>query len=70
MSSIKLVMGFGTTDGSKTVSLNYAKSSVSPSQVKTLMQAFITNGTIFEAQPLTMRSAKLVTTSETPFDLS
>lgn len=66
----KLVMTFGTTEGRKNITYNHAKDTSTTMQVKTLMQAFITNGTLFLAQPLTMYAAKIVTTTEDEFDLS
>lgn len=67
----KLVLTFETNEGkSMTMSINYAKPSAEASAVRALMQAIITNNDIFENVPVTMKSAKTVTTSENVYDLS
>ena len=49
---------------------NYIDPEVTDATVKTLMQGIIANGDIFENVPAALKSAKLVTTSETAVDLS
>lgn len=67
----KLVLTFETNeDKNMTISFNYAKPTATSSQVNTLMDAIITNNSIFENIPTVKKSAKIVTTTETVFDLS
>ena len=67
----KLVCTFGTsTDGTTSFTFNYAKPGATTTNVKALMNAMITNGAIFANVPVTMKSAKTVTTSENEYDLS
>lgn len=67
----KLVLGFETSGGSSvTFTYNYAKPTATAANVKALMSSMITNGSIFGNVPATSKSAKLVTTTETPYDLS
>lgn len=62
---------FLKSDGAKTTfKYKYANPEASSNAVKTLMQAMITNGSIFENVPATIDSAKLVTTSETSLRVS
>lgn len=67
----KLQLVFETNEGKNTtMTFNYAKPSAEASAVRTLMQAIITNGAIFENVPTVMKSAKTITTSENVYDLS
>ena len=66
----KLVLTFGTAEGKKTFTYNKAKSSATTGQIKTLMSTMITNGVIFMFPPLMSQAAKMVTTTETSYDLS
>lgn len=66
----KLQMVFETSTGSKTWTFNYAKPGMGVTNVKALGQAMITNGSVYEAPPLLLKSAKEVTTSETEYDLN
>lgn len=68
--SMKLILRFGTTSGEKNFTYNYASSTATAAQVKTVMQTMITNGEIFKYPPLTIISAKRQVTTETEFDLS
>lgn len=62
----KLVIVFTDADNAnKTFSFNYAKPDVTANQVKALAEGIITNGSIYEHTPVSVKSAKLVTTSET-----
>lgn len=66
----QLKMQFDTLSGTKTWTYNYAKTSATANQVKALGAAMITNGEIYNTPPLVLKSAKLVTTTESEFDLS
>lgn len=66
----KLVYKVGTTGGTKTYTFNRAKPGATTASIKALAQGIITNGTFFQPQPITVNSAKLVTTTETSIDLS
>ena len=70
MASKKLVLTFAGTNGDVTFSYAYVKDSVTTSNVKSLVNGLITNGSIFANPPVSAKSAKIVTTSEEPFDLS
>ena len=66
----KLVLGFETSNGSTTtLSFSYAKPTATLAQVKAAMNAITTNGEIFATVPVTSKSAKMVTTTETDYDL-
>ena len=65
----KLVLSFNGTDGNVTFSYGYAKSSPSASSVKTLATRLIANGSIFNNPPVSVRSAKVVITTENSIDL-
>lgn len=67
----KLVLTFNCEGGKEgTFSYKYAKPAATSTQVKAAAQAMIANGEIFETRPLEIKSAKMVTTSETVFDLA
>ncbi len=51
-------------------SYNYANPEVAPNDVKSLVQAMITNGSIFAHPPVTAVSAKLIEISESEINLS
>lgn len=71
MAASKLVLTFKCASGdSKSFSYAHAKNNITTSQVKTVVNALITNGSIFADAPLSAISAKIVTTTEEPFDLS
>lgn len=65
----RLQLTFDTMSGSRTWSFNYAKASASTALVKAVGQAMITNGSIFSAPPVKLRSAKTVVTTENVYDL-
>ncbi len=65
----KLQLKFETMAGIKTWNFNYAKSEPTDQQVRTAMQAMITNGSVFEHPPIRASSAKTITTTETVFDI-
>lgn len=66
----KLVLKMGTTGGAKNYSFNYADDTTSSATVKSAVQAIITNGTLFNPQPVNCSGAKFVTTTETEVDIS
>lgn len=65
-----LVIVYATSDGSKTThTWRYAKPAVTKNQVQSLITATISAGSIFTKEPQSVQSAKIVTTTETEFDL-
>lgn len=66
----KLILRFGTMSGEKNFTYNYGNSEALASDIKTLMNTMIANGSIFRYVPTTIISAKVAVTSETEFDLS
>ena len=66
-----LVLTFLTNDGDKTTfTFPYAKPGATANNVRALASAITTNGSIFEAVPVSAVSAKIVTTTETDISLS
>lgn len=67
----KLALSFEGANG-KDVSLSYAYADpeVTAATVKTLVNTIIANKEIFDNPPTTAKSAKIVTTEETYFNLS
>lgn len=65
----KLQLKFGTADGVKTWSFSNAKINPSSSNVKTLVNTILANGSIYRYQPLEVRTASVVVTNETFIDL-
>lgn len=66
-----LILEFGdANDNSIFFSYSYANSETLASDVKTLMNTIIANGSIFQNVPVSIKSAKAVVTSETHFDLT
>ena len=51
-------------------SFKYAKPAATAANIKTLAQTIIANGSIFAHIPVTAKSAKLVTTTETDVDIN
>ncbi len=69
--STKLVIGFETSTGkSMTLTYNHAKPGATAANVKALMNGIIANGSIFANVPALAKSAKIVTTTESEYDLS
>ena len=66
----KLIMQFGT-DAGETMSLsyNYIDPAVDAENVQALAETILTGGSIFEKNPIMIKAAKLVTTTETDVDL-
>lgn len=68
-SSNKLVLKFGTMSGEKTFTINYADVSADTGDVRALMDGIIANGSVYQYQPLTKISAKIVQTIEKEYSL-
>ncbi|MBQ7578778.1 MAG: DUF2922 family protein [Synergistaceae bacterium] len=69
--SVKVVMAFTCDDGKNhNFSYKYADPELRTADVRTLVQAIITNGSVFDPVPVSLEGAKLVTTTENEFDLS
>lgn len=67
----KLVLEFyDSNDEAFSQTYNYASQSATTANVKALMNAIVTNGSIFDKVPESQKSAKLVVTTETEYDLS
>ncbi|MBQ7217036.1 MAG: DUF2922 domain-containing protein [Synergistaceae bacterium] len=66
----KLVLTFAGTNKDVSFSYNYANSEAASAKVKALMNGLIANGSIFENPPVSAKSAKIVTTTTTEYDLS
>lgn len=70
-SGTKLVLSFYSATGKTlTWTFNYAKPSAGKVNVVALMQAMITNGSIYATPPVEIKSAKEVTTTEQTYDLA
>ena len=69
-SGTKLSMVFLNSAGDEiTYGYNYVKADTTAQQATTLMTAMIENGDIFASAPVTIKSAKLITTTETPLEI-
>lgn len=66
----KLILRFGTLSGEKNFTYNYGNSEALASDIRTLMNTMITNGSIFKYPPTTIVSAAVEVTNRTEFDLS
>ena len=66
----RLVLTFGTSDSTTTHSFSYANADATAANVKALANGIIANGSIYAKIPLTAKSAKIVTTTETDYNLS
>lgn len=67
----RLVLTFVNSSGNDVVmTFDYADPSISNSAVKNLMNTIITNGSIYDNVPVTAKSAKMVITSETEYNIS
>ncbi len=70
-SGTKIVFLFGNAQGSTiTYSYNYGNAEATSLSIKNAMNAMITNGSIFNKVPVSIKSAKAVVTTETEFDLN
>lgn len=66
----KIVLEFASAVGSNTrFSYNYANAEVNAASVKNAMNTMISNNAIFRSKPAAIKSAKIVLTTETEFDL-
>lgn len=68
--AVKLVISYATLDGSTTThTYNYAKPDLGTSFVKALVNQTINAKAIFAKEPAMAKTAKLVTTQESIFDI-
>lgn len=67
--STTLKMKFDTMSGSRTWSFKNAKAAATVQQVKNLGAAMVTAGDFFSAQPVRLVDARIVTTTESAYDL-
>ena len=66
----KLALTFNIGNNKTSVmNYNYAKPTVTEAQVQALATGLVTNGSIFKKVPLSVKSAKLVTTETTEFNV-
>ena len=70
MAGSRLVLTFATSDGTTTHSFSYANAEATAANVKALVNGIIANGSIYVKVPTTAKSAKMVTTTETDYNLS
>ena len=66
---LSLIFNIGNNKTSS-LSYKYANPSVTQAQVQALATGIVTNGSIFKKVPLSAKSAKLITTEETAFDVA
>ncbi|MBQ7215559.1 MAG: DUF2922 family protein [Synergistaceae bacterium] len=69
-SAAKLLLTFAGTNGDVNFLYSYANPEAASAKVKALMNGLIANGSIFENPPVTAKSAKIITTTTTEYDLS
>ena len=69
-STSKLVLDFDGTTGDTAFSYGYVNPELPSTLVQNLVDGLIANGSIFANPPLAIKSAKIVTTTETDIDLS
>ena len=65
-----LKLKFDTMSGSKTWTFKNAKASATAAQVKNLGSVMVASGDFFTAQPIRLVDARIVTTTESAYDLS
>ena len=70
MASSKIVIDFAGPYGDVRFSYNYADPETTVASVKALVNGLIANNTLFENPPITVKNAKIVTTTEDNYDLS
>ena len=69
--TVKITTVFACGDGKNhNFNYNYADPELRTADARTLVQAIITNGSIFDPVPVSLVSASLVTTTKNEFDLS
>lgn len=67
----KLVMTFAGSNGNDIImSYGYIEEETPSSAVKALVNGIVANGSIFDRVPVSAKGAKIVSTTETVFDLS
>lgn len=67
----KLVMTFADANGDDIImSYGYVDAETPASEIKALVNGIVTNGSIFTRVPVSAKSAKIVSTTETPISLS
>lgn len=67
----RLVLEFYDSNrGTITMTYNHADEDVTTANVRALVNAIITNGSIFQSVPVSVKSAKLVVSTESEFQLS
>ena len=67
----KIVFEFGDASGNSLFyTYNFGDDEASISDIKNAMNSFISNGSIFQNVPVSIKSAKVVITSESDFDLT
>ncbi|MBQ6148650.1 MAG: DUF2922 family protein [Oscillospiraceae bacterium] len=66
----KIVIDFAGQYGDVRFSYNYADPDTTVANVKALVNGLIANNTLFENPPITVKNAKIVTTTEDNYDLS
>lgn len=67
----KIVLEFTSAVGSSVrFSYNYANADATAASVKNAMNTMISNNAIFRSKPSSIKSAKIVVTTETEYDLS
>lgn len=64
-SGTRLKFVFDTADGTTTHNINYANADATSTNINAAAQAFITNGSMFTKVPLSIKSATMITTTET-----
>lgn len=67
--STTLKLKFDTMSGSRTWSFKNAKASATAEQVKNLGNVMVAAGDFFSSQPVRLVEAKIVTTTESAYDL-
>lgn len=68
VNTLKIKMG--TLSGVKTFSFKYVKNNITTAHVKALIQALITNGSVYKHSPQVAESATLEQVETTAFDIS
>ena len=69
--SSKLVLTFANASSEEVkFTYSYADKDASRTSVRQLVNGLIANGSIFASVPTASKSAKMITTTETEFDLS
>ena len=66
----KIVIDFAGQYGDVRFSYGYADPETTVASVKALVNGLIANNTLFENPPITVKNAKIVTTTEDNYDLS